>query len=252
MTMAENGGTGVDTETYNSTRAEVEARISADNNLLKGREATVALSQKTTETIYRYSKNYNNKFSFLTDGTLSTAHADISEGDCTYNVLVYSLGGTASVEGFELFNRNAAQNSSYEVYLSDSPNGILAEENKIYSYDGSTDISASDRCQYVQFATAKTGSYVAINLIKTYGADSSTNNFRISEIAVYGTITDANTYEIYSTDGASAYTENNVLKGRLVERTGSSGGVDGWDVALTDGDVSNNTTFIMWVTETPA
>lgn len=193
------GGTELNSETYNSTRDTVEARISADNNLLKGRTPTVAMAYVTSND--KYDCSSGNNFAYLTDGSvMKTSHADIYGYGHTYDVFVYSLGGTALVEGFELFNR-AAQNTSYEVYLSDSPNGILEGKNKIYSYDGSTDISASYRCQYVYFAAPKTGSYIAVKLLKTYGASTSSNNYRISEIAAYGKVLDANPYEIYSIKG---------------------------------------------------
>ena len=230
-------GKELDTETYNSTSATVGARISADNNLLKGKEATVKLAKRTTDQKYRYASG--SSFERLTDGTLSTKHGDIYGSGNDYVLLVYSLGGTATIEGFEFFNRSAAQNSSYEVYVGNSTNDILNENNLIYTYDGSTDIAESYRCQYVYFAAPKKGSYIAIKLIKTYGESASSNNFRVSEIAAYGEVTEPKTYELYSTRNVTSFADTNLLHGLTAERTGSTTGTAGWNAALTDGVVNS-------------
>ena len=230
-------GKELDTETYNSDRAVVEARISSDNNLLKGKETTVRLAKRTSDQKYRYASGGN--LDRLTDGTLSTKHSDIYGSGNDYVLFVYSLGGTATIEGFELFNRADAQNSSYEVYVGNSTNDILNENNLIYTYDGSTDINEADRSQYVYFAVPKVGSYIAIKLIKTYGAGTDSNNFRVSEIAAYGEVTEPNAYELYSTRNVTSFADTNLLHGLTAERTGSTGGNTGWNESLTDGVVDS-------------
>lgn len=235
------GGTELDTETYNSPRATVEARISADNNLLKGRTPTIKIAYSTANKRYGYAPCNEANLSYLTNGTvINSGHFDIYGSGYDHVLFVYSLGGTASVEGFELFNRSAAQNTTYEVYVADSTDDILNENNLIYSYDGSTDIEEAYRTQYVHFASKKVGSYIAIKLIKTYGANTASNNFRISEIAAYGTVETPNTYELHSTRVANSYADSNLLSGLTAETNSTlSGSADGWNEALTDGDVSS-------------
>ena len=231
-------GKELDSETYNSDRKVVEARISSDNNLLKGKEPTVRLAKATDTKKYGYASAGN--VEYLTDGTIyDTGHSDVYGSGRDYVLLVYSLGGTASIEGFEFYNRAAAQNSSYEVYVGNSTNDILNENNLIYTYDGSVDINESYRSQYVYFAVPKVGSYIAIKLIKTYGAGTATNNFRIAEIAAYGEVTEPNAYELYSTRTVTSFADTSLLHGLTAERTGSTGGDTGWNEALTDGVVTS-------------
>lgn len=231
-------GKELDTETYNSPRATVEARISADNNLLKGREATVMLTKSTATKNYNYASSTN--ISYLNDGTIvSTKHCDLYGYEKDYILLAYSLGGTARVEGFELYNRAAAQNSSYEVYVGNSSNDILNENNLVYTYDGSTDINESYRCQYVHFAVPKVGSYIAIKLTDTYGMNSESRNFRIAEIAAYGEVIEPATYELHSTRNVTSFADTNLLHGLTAELTGTSSGDSSWNAALTDGVVTS-------------
>lgn len=231
-------GKELDSETYNSPRATVEARISADNNLLKGKSPVIMLEHDAVTQNYGYAPG--NNFPYLTNGTvINTGHCDIYGYGNDYMLFVYSLGGTATVEAFELFNRAAAQNSSYEVYIGDSVDGILSEDNLIYSYDGSTDIDEAYRCQYVHFGAPKVGSYIAIKLLQTYGANTSSNNFRISEIAAYGTVTEPAAYELHSTRLATAYTDSNLLLGLTTECNGYTTADSGWETSFTDGIVSS-------------
>ncbi|MBR3594147.1 MAG: hypothetical protein IKL44_05685 [Clostridia bacterium] len=231
-------GKELDTETYNSDRNTVEARISSANNLLKGKEPTVKLSKSTSAKTYNYTAG--NNWPYLNDGTvLATKHCDLYGYDKDYILLVYDLGGTARVDGFELYNRAAAQNSSYEVYVGNSTNDILNENNLAYTYDGSTDISGSYRSQYVHFAVPKVGSYIAIKLTDTYGMNSETRNFRIAEIAAYGEVTEPASYALYSTRNVTSFADTNLLHGLTAELTGSSAGESGWDTSLTDGVVNS-------------
>ena len=234
-------GKELDSETLNSPRATVESRISADNNLLRGRTPTVKLAYSTANQRYGYASCNEANIPYLTNGTvISSGHCDLYGYGSDYLLLVYSLGGKASVEGFELFNRAAAQNTTYEVYMADSTEDILNAGNLVYSYDGSTDINESYRCQYVHFAAPRKGSYIAIKLIKTYGASTATNNFRISEIAAYGTVETPETYKIHSTRTVTSYADTNLLQGLTAETNSTlSGSAEGWNEALTDGNVSS-------------
>ncbi len=234
-------GKELDSETLNSPRAAVEARISADNNLIKGKAPTVKLAYSTANQRYGYAPCNEANMPYLTDGTvLKTNHFDIYGSGYDHVLFVFSLGGEALVEGFELFNRSAAQNTTYEVYIADSTENILNDANLVYSYDGSTDIEEAYRTQYVHFAAPRKGSYIAIKLIKTYGANTASNNFRISEIAAYGTVTTPETYQLHSTRVANSYADSNLLNGLTAETNSDlSGSAEGWNEALTDGSVSS-------------
>ncbi len=191
----------------------------------------------------------------LTDGTTSTAHADVSNG--TNGKLIWALEETTDIESFVLYNHSGQYyNAAYEVYASDSLDTLFNLENQIYTFtfkdeNGNIDPNKMQYGgKYVEFYgdDIKSANYIAVwlreGLRASKNADGTFNSldtgFRISEIAFYGTksenakkngkiityvrTNESNYAQVATKLGEEGFTyENNLLKSSNVTVKNASG-----------------------------
>ncbi len=159
-----------------------------------------------TKNTYTYLQNPTR----LTDGVVSTAHSDVTNG--TNAKLIWMLEETTDIESFLLYNSsNQYYNAAYEVYASDSLATLFDADNCIYTYtfkDENGNIDPDEMTyggKYVEFHgdAVKSANYVAVWLREGLRASKTTDSatgavsytaldtgFRISEIAFFGTKTE--------------------------------------------------------------
>lgn len=157
----------------------------------------------------------------LTDGTTSTAHADVF---IYYSKLVWELDKTTEISAFGIMNRtNYTQSTAYKVYMSENLQDLFDESNEVYYFDYLDVADGAERTydttstpiptntmnadklaqhgQYVEFYGdyKRDANYVGVLLMDTETSTTvtantgSAKNGRISEIAFFGTPSENNT-----------------------------------------------------------